>query len=195
MANGFGNRFLRVCVRVRSVCRKGTFVRDLAPRLTALRRHISARRQAKSRGTTMPGVSGRGVSALSEGKSGSWAPSRGARLRSGALRWCMRSSTAPGSPGVPSSPGLALWRYCEQSAQFIFGESTGDPVADRILRALRDAPDGLTRTEIRDVFGRNEKASTIQKALRVLEEYGLAGRRTITRTGGRASERWFALGV
>ena len=31
---------------------------------------------------------------------------------------------------------LALWRYAEQSARFVFGDTTGDPVADRIEDAL-----------------------------------------------------------
>src|SRR5262249_20733110 len=49
---------------------------------------------------------------------------------------------------------LQLWRFAERSAAYIFGDSTGDPKADRILAALREAPQGLTRTEIRrNVFG------------------------------------------
>ena len=32
---------------------------------------------------------------------------------------------------------LALWRYCEQSAHWIFGSSTGDRNADKILSAMR----------------------------------------------------------
>jgi predicted TIM-barrel fold metal-dependent hydrolase len=32
-----------------------------------------------------------------------------------------------------------LWDYCEQSAAWIFGTSTGDRNADKILRALRHA--------------------------------------------------------
>ena len=32
---------------------------------------------------------------------------------------------------------LALWRYCEDSARYIFGGSIGDPFTDELLRALR----------------------------------------------------------
>ena len=45
---------------------------------------------------------------------------------------------------------LALWRYCEASAAFVFGDSLGDAVADAILSALRQRLDlGMTRTEMR----------------------------------------------
>ena len=32
---------------------------------------------------------------------------------------------------------LEVWRYCAQSAAYIFGRRTGDPVADEILAELR----------------------------------------------------------
>ena len=32
---------------------------------------------------------------------------------------------------------LALWDYSERSAEYVFGDSLGNPVADEILRALR----------------------------------------------------------
>jgi hypothetical protein len=34
---------------------------------------------------------------------------------------------------------LAAWRYCGDSARYIFGESLGDPDADAIMAALREA--------------------------------------------------------
>jgi hypothetical protein len=44
---------------------------------------------------------------------------------------------------------LALWRYCEASAKFIFGDLLGDVVADSILLALRQQGDGgLSRNDI-----------------------------------------------
>jgi hypothetical protein len=33
----------------------------------------------------------------------------------------------------------AMWRYCRASAEWIFGNSTGDPIADRLFAAVRDA--------------------------------------------------------
>ena len=67
------------------------------------------------------------------------------------------------------------------------------PVRDSqvILRALRHRPDGMTRTEIRDLFGRNRKGSDYGRALQALAERGLVRSETQT-TGGRDAERWFA---
>lgn len=65
---------------------------------------------------------------------------------------------------------LAAWRYCEDSARYIFGDSLGDPDADAILAALREAgPAGLTRTEINErVFNRNHSETEIDRALNFL---------------------------
>src|SRR5208337_636296 len=52
---------------------------------------------------------------------------------------------------------LEVWRYCEESVRFIFGERVGNPIADRILSMLRSMPAGLTRTEISTLFHRNQQ--------------------------------------
>lgn len=91
---------------------------------------------------------------------------------------------------------LELWRYCEDSAKFIFGESMGDQTADTILQALRGAPQGLSRQEINEnVFGRNKRAEDIGRALQFLAENGLASPVMQTATGGRPAERWLATGA
>ena len=41
---------------------------------------------------------------------------------------------------------FAIWEYSKDSARYIFGDALGDPVADRILAALKEAPRGMTRT-------------------------------------------------
>jgi len=86
---------------------------------------------------------------------------------------------------------LAIWDYAEDSARYIFGDATGDAVADRIMQALRATPGGLTRTQIRDLFGRNQGANRIGQALAPLLRAGRV-RMTEEATGGRPSERWFA---
>jgi hypothetical protein len=88
---------------------------------------------------------------------------------------------------------LALWNYAEQSARYIFGDATGDPTADQILEALRAAgQDGMTRTEISNLFKRNKSADSIARALTDLLKVGRVRRELDTDTGGRAAERWFA---
>jgi hypothetical protein len=88
---------------------------------------------------------------------------------------------------------LALWDYAEQSARYIFGDATGDPVADQILEALRAAGQtGMTRTEISNLFKRNRSADQIARALENLLKLGRVRRELEKDTGGRAAERWFA---
>jgi Protein of unknown function (DUF3987) len=86
---------------------------------------------------------------------------------------------------------LAVWHYAEDSARHIFGDATGDPVADTILLALGAAgEDSITRTQIRDHFGRNLRAERITQALALLLKDGRlsVGRES---TAGRPVERWF----
>jgi hypothetical protein len=89
---------------------------------------------------------------------------------------------------------LAVWRYSADSARFIFGDAVGNETADEIFRQLRTRPDGMTRTEIRDLFKRNKKVMEINLALDVLQEHGMA--RVVIDppdSAGRPTERWYAL--
>jgi hypothetical protein len=86
---------------------------------------------------------------------------------------------------------MALWRYCEQSARWIFVTGTGDRNADKILRALRHAQNGMTKSEIStDVFNGHASRADIDEALRLLHGFGMAGYR-VEASGGRPIERWF----
>jgi DNA-binding transcriptional ArsR family regulator len=88
---------------------------------------------------------------------------------------------------------LALWDYSERSAAFIFGEALGDPTADEILRSLRQTPEGLTRTSIRDLFGRNRSGGELGRAIAVLAEHGLIVRAESEHyEAGRPAEIWKA---
>src|SRR5262249_28156384 len=66
-----------------------------------------------------------------------------------------------------------VWAYCERSAEYLFGDATGDPIADAIAQALRSNGQ-LTRTQISDLFGRNESAARLSHALQVLVTAGRA---------------------
>ena len=88
--------------------------------------------------------------------------------------------------------GLAVWDYVTESVAYIFGDSLGDPIADEILTALRARPDGMTRTELRDFFGRHRTADQISRALASLQVLDLI-RREQEMTLGRPAERWLAV--
>ena len=97
-----------------------------------------------------------------------------------------------GIEAVHLAAALAVWDYCEASVSYLFGDAVGPTTAERVLVALRDAGTaGMTRTELRDLFNRNEAGEVINAALRSLVRRRLAwGERTAT--GGRPAERWQA---
>ena len=94
----------------------------------------------------------------------------------------------------PLLAALALWDYCQRSAAYIFGDSTGDRDADRILEGLRAAPDGMTRYEIqRGVFGGHKPAGWLASKLALVLRVGVARVEMATDTGGRPAERWHSV--
>ena len=86
---------------------------------------------------------------------------------------------------------LAVWRYCQDSARWIFAGNTGNPTADRILVALRSSGE-MTRSEISALFGHNLKAAAIQLALQTLVAHGLASFE-LRGSGASQTEVWRAL--
>ena len=86
---------------------------------------------------------------------------------------------------------LALWKYCEDSARVIFGDVLGNHVADKILKALGDAPEGLTKSEINHLFGGHRSSGEVGAALQILGGRDLVEFKQED-TGGRPVERWFA---
>ncbi len=88
---------------------------------------------------------------------------------------------------------LAVWEYAEQSAARIFGDALGDPIADEIYRALKVAGNnGISRTGIRNLFGRHQSAGRISNALALLMTKAKAECRT-TATDGRPLETWYVM--
>src|SRR5262249_15072988 len=85
---------------------------------------------------------------------------------------------------------LEVWRYADASARAVFGDKVGDRIADAILSALRRAgAQGMTRTEINNLWNGRVVADRINTALTKLTAHGLAhcAKRM---TGGRPEERW-----
>ena len=86
---------------------------------------------------------------------------------------------------------LSLWDYAARSAAWAINHCTGDPLAEQIHAALARSPDGLTRTQIRDLCQRNLPADRVEHALATLTAAGRAQQQR-TLTGGRPAELWTA---
>jgi hypothetical protein len=61
----------------------------------------------------------------------------------------------------------------------VLGDSIGDATADEIWAMARDRHDGITRTEVSNLFSRNKKAREIDRALQPLIDAGRLERATI----------------
>jgi hypothetical protein len=197
-ANGFANRFLWLMVR-RS--KELPFGGEVLPEdLKSLSRHLDAAvRFGRNPRPVRWGGSARGPWAevygpLSEGKPGLFGAVVG-RAEAQTLRLATLYAVMDKSESIEYehlAAALALWGYAEESARYIFGDATGDPVADDIAEALRAVgAEGLSRTEIRDLFGRHKSADRINGALGELLKLGRVCKADVS-TGGRPTERWYA---
>lgn len=89
---------------------------------------------------------------------------------------------------------LALVEHAEASARALFGESTGDRVADRLRAALRAAgAGGLSRSQLSAELGRNTPKDALDAALLALEGAGHARRERRQGAKGAPCEVWFAM--
>ena len=198
-ANGFANRFLWVCVKRSKLLPDGgrTDQVDFASFTRRLREAVDFARTVREmeRDDDARDLWHQVYPQLSQEVPGLLGAVIG-RAEPQAMRLACLYALLDQSPVVQREhleAALAVWTYCEASARFIFGDTLGDPTADTILRALRQATNGLTRTEISDLFGRNRRASDISRALGRLLEAGLAICLPDAATGGRPAERWYAV--
>ncbi len=97
-------------------------------------------------------------------------------------------------PSLASGEGL-IWSIRDEVRGKVYDKKTRQyeevVIHAGILKALRAAVNGLTRTEIRDFFHRKKQENEITRALYLLHQKGLA-RFEKEDTGGRPAERWFA---
>lgn len=117
-----------------------------------------------------------------------------ARAEAHVLRLAMLYALIDGQTVIRTShlrSGLALWDYAARSITWATVGATGDPFAEQVHAALTASPDGLTRTQLRDLFNRNQPAARVDTALAVLAQAGRAQRRR-QHTAGRPAEIWAA---
>ncbi len=178
--NGFANRFLWVCVRRSKLLPEGGRIDQAteAALVERLRQSVSFGRTAGHlvRDPDAALLWSEAYFDLNEEKPGLLgcmiARSEAQAMRLAAIYAVLDRTTAIRPEHLKA--GLAVWRYCEDSARFIFGDSLGDPIADELLTALKEAgPQGMSRTRISEYFGRNKNAGQIGRALAGLIEQNL----------------------
>jgi len=193
-ANGFGNRFLWVCVQRSKKLPDGGRIHtvDFSDIQRRLGEALSNAKEATliTRDGEARDLWHAVYSDLSEG-----APGMVGGLTSRAEAQVMRLACVYALLDVCRvvrrphlEAALAVWDYCEASTRYVFGSSLGDPVADEIYRLLCTRPQGLTRTDISRHFGNNREGAQVGRALVLLADQGKARMQT-EKTGG----RWFAV--
>jgi hypothetical protein len=210
-ANGFGNRFIFTCVRRSKVLPFGGDMRVLDQALHPLEQTLKQRMEHacissddfQKLVSTAPDELTWDRDAkelwklvypeLSEGKPGMAGAILG-RGEAQVLRLSLLYALLDGVRWIGREhleAALALWKYCEQSVAFIFGQSIGDVVSDTILSALLQAGEqGLSRTEISNLLGRHISSARIERALASLRRLGRAVEEQQPSTGGRPSRVW-----
>lgn len=198
-ANGFANRFLFVAARRSKLLPFGGGDTDESELQTPVARLRERAELARTRGRITMTPPARAIwqavyPTLSEGGDGLHG-SVTARAEAQCVRLALVYALLDGAAEIDAphlTAALAVWTYCDATALHIFGASLGDRTADEILRRLQKAGDaGLTRTGIRDIFGRNLSAERIGAALDLLQRRGRAACQAVA-TGGRPGELWKA---
>jgi Bifunctional DNA primase/polymerase, N-terminal len=195
-ANGFGNRCLFACVKRSKLLPLGGDVNK--PELNALADRLGQIMMRHPHGIIVFDLAARDLwiqnyERLSQGGS-RLVDHLTARSEAQAIRVALNYALLDGQQEIGLAhlqAALEIIRYSNDSVKFIFGDATGDPIADTILRSLRNNPEGLSRIEINNLFSRNAKASDIATALACLLDHKLATFRR-KETGGRPSEIWAA---
>ena len=202
MANGYANRFLFACVhRARLLPHGGDLGSEALRHLATRTQEAIQTAQAISRVmmTAAARVAWELVyETLSEGQPGLLGAIVG-RAEAQTIRLALLYTLLDGKDEIDVEhlhAALAVWQYCEASARHVFGCTLGGSVAHVILAALQQAGEaGMTRTQIRDLFGRHRNRAEIDAALALLAAIGKAKCAAGDVTGGRRAEVWMVDGA
>ena len=199
LANGFFNRFLLIAVR-RSMLLPfgGTLTAEHLDRLKT--KLTGALAQARTRDElTFDGEARERYSdiyeQLSAAQPGMFGAATG-RAEAHTIRLALIYALLDSSPEITLphlDAALAVWQYARDSTRWVFGESLGDPTADDIWTLAKDRANGISRTEVRDLFSRNKKAREIDRALTALVDAGRLKRHHGYDGTGRPAEIWIPL--
>ena len=168
-ANGFGNRHLWVAVRRSKHLPEGgrpVSLNDLAERLAEAIR-FARETQRVVRDAEATALWRREYPRLSSARGGLFGAVT-SRAEAQVLRLSLLYALLDRSCQVRVEhlrAALAVWQYCEDSARRIFGESTGDRLADELLEMIRARP-GISRTELHRGFNGHLPRETLVAVFR-----------------------------
>jgi hypothetical protein len=194
MFNGFANRFLWLLCRRARLLPEGGPALDLSPlgqRIKAAlekARSIEAMTRSKAAGELWRAV----YPQLTDERPGLYGAVTG-RAEAQALRFSMAYALENGSAVIEEAhlkAALAFWAYADASAKHIFSAEPIEPLPERILERIQQAPNGLTRNQLRDAFSRNISSNELLAALAKLRDRGQIYAEEDRDTGGRPAERW-----
>lgn len=192
IANGFGNRFLFVAARRSKRLPRGSRIPDATGgRLSdALADAVAEARLIKSMDFDPAGGAAwdRLYDELADDEPGGTVGALCARDEANCLRLAVAYALLDRSDTIGAdhvAAARAVWRYCAATVRYVYADSTGNPVADRLLKALRRAgPAGLTGAEQHQALGGHIASEDLDDARLDLERRGLAETRR-EKTGGR----------
>lgn len=193
-ASGFGNRFLWFCVR-RSKCLPEGGSYDLSKMVKLVSRLKSAIKFASKVESMQRSEKARGYwkeiyPALSEGKPGMLGAVT-SRAEAQVMRLSCLFALLDQSHIIDIQhlqAAVALWDFAYQSAEYIFGDTIGDDVADRIyFELLNGNPEGMTLSKISALFNNHKSKERIHSAIQALISLGMVSWEEV-QTGGRKAK-------
>ncbi len=193
--NGFLNRFLWVAVRRSKLLPHGGEPIDVAPlaeRLEAAWRFASGFERQVKMTQAARDLWGREYSNLTADRAGLFGLVT-SRAEAQVLRLSLIYSLLDRDESIDAAhltAALGVMRYVEESARHVFGDATGDPLADAIDDLLRTAPGGIGQLDLIHHFDRHKSKAELARALGQLVAAGRV-RSEKTATGGRPRVTWY----
>lgn len=171
--NGFGNRFLWICARRSKLVALPSRMpeAELAPLQREIWRLVA---QAQKRGDMSMTSNALALwesiyPDLSQEHTG-LAGSIINRAEAQTLRLALVYALLDGQGAIDEqhlNAALAMWRYAQDSALYIFGDRSADPLEEKILEILKQGP--LTATELSAALNRNVPKERLQPLLQQME--------------------------
>ncbi|WP_102029186.1 DUF3987 domain-containing protein [Salirhabdus sp. Marseille-P4669] len=182
MANGFANRFLFICTRRSKLLAFGGNIEqvDFSPLIIQLNEAISFGRtvgriefddESKKIWVNVyePLTSPNNISPLINNIISRMAPQV---LRIALIYAILDCSTKIKQPHLMAA--LSIAKYSIASCEYIFGNNVDESISDKVYRHIKQhRKEGLTRSELYDLFGRKVKSEELNPALASLIEKGV----------------------